>query len=176
MAWSWLGFKSCVLCLFFQTVLYNRQDKRNTLGLANPTQDTYTVVCINTLQSTHKFTCTAAACTNPICGNYQLECCVCKHIYSVQCVVYTHTHTLHSGLYPTFKGIEGSLNRLDPTSNSAFEYLQQLWPCSLCELIALEINRYAMQKGRSKWNNTTTAEIWKFQFLGLPVLRDYMSC
>ena len=55
-----------------------------------------------------------------------------------------------------------------------------------------------MQKGRSKWNNTTTAEIWKFlgisilmgihrlprinnywsreKFLGLPVLRDYMSC
>ena len=90
------------------------------------------------------------------------------------------------------------MNRLDPTSNSAFEYLQQLWPCSLCELIALETNRYAMQKGRSKWNNTTTAEIWKFlgisilmgihrlprinnywsrdKFLGLPVLRDYMSC
>ena len=90
------------------------------------------------------------------------------------------------------------MNRLDPTSNSEFEYLQQLWPCSLCELIALETNRYAMQKGRSKWNNTTTAEIWKFlgisilmgihrlprinnywsrdKFLGLPVLRDYMSC
>ena len=79
-------------------------------------------------------------------------------------------------------------------SNSAFEYLQQLWPCSLCELIALETNRYAMQKGRFKWNNTTT---WKFlgisilmgihrlprinnyrsrdKFFGLPVLRDYMS-
>ena len=77
--------------------------------------------------------------------------------------------SLHSGLYPTFKGIEGSVNRLDPTSNSAFEYLQQLWPCSLCELIALETNRYAMQKGRSKWNNTTTAEIWKF--LGISIFR-----
>ena len=30
--------------------------------------------------------------------------------------------SLHSGLYPTFKGIEGPVNRLDPTSNSAFEY------------------------------------------------------
>ena len=49
--------------------------------------------------------------------------------------------SLHSGLYPTFKGIEGSVNRLDPTSNSAFEYLQQLRPCSLCELIALETYR-----------------------------------
>ena len=65
------------------------------------------------------------------------------------------TASLNSGHYPTFQGVESSTNDLDPTTSSAFEYLEIVWPSSLCELMALETNRYAVQKGVSNWENTT---------------------
>ena len=75
--------------------------------------------------------------------------------------------SLHSGRYPTFQGVEGPTNDLDPTTSSAFEYLELVWPNSLCDLMALETNKYAVQKGVSNWENTTIAEMW--------TLHRYMS-
>ena len=46
--------------------------------------------------------------------------------------------SLYSGRYPTFQGVEGPTNDLDPTTSSAFEYLEIVWPNSLCELMALD--------------------------------------
>ena len=67
--------------------------------------------------------------------------------------------SLNSGHYP---GVEGPTNDLDPTTSSAFEYLEIVWPNSLCELMALETNRYTVQKGVSNWENTTIAEMWTY--------------
>ena len=39
--------------------------------------------------------------------------------------------SLNSGRYPTFQGVEGPTNDLDPTTSSAFEYLEIVWPNSL---------------------------------------------
>ena len=70
--------------------------------------------------------------------------------------------SLNSGRYPTFQGVEGPTNDLDPTTSSVFEYLEIVWPNSLCELMALETNRYAVQKGVSNWENTTITEMWMY--------------
>ena len=102
--------------------------------------------------------------------------------------------SLNSGRYPTFQGVEGPTNDLDPTTSSAFEYLQIVWPNSLC---ALETNIYAVQKGVSNWEKTTIAEMWTYlaiillmgihrlpriknywsrdKFMGIPDLHRYMS-
>ena len=82
-------------------------------------------------------------------------------------------------------------------TSSAFEYLEIVWPSSVCELMALETNRYAVQKGVSNWGNTTIAEMWTYlgiilliginrlpriknywsrdKFMGVPDLHRYMS-
>ena len=41
--------------------------------------------------------------------------------------------SLGSGLYPTFQGIHGPAQDLDPKDNDALEYLRLLWPESLCD-------------------------------------------
>ena len=103
----------------------------------------------------------------------------------------------NSGRYPPFLGNEGPTNDLDPTQSNAFDYLQLVWPSSLCSLLATETNRYALQRRVSNWVNTTTAEIWTFlgiillmgihklprinnywsrdKFMGISVLHQYMT-
>lgn len=65
---------------------------------------------------------------------------------------------------------------------SALDFLKQLWPSALCELIASETNRYAIQKGRRNWSNTNADEVWTFLgiilFMGihrLPRMKNYWS-
>ncbi len=70
--------------------------------------------------------------------------------------------SLGSGLYPAFKGQEGVHQRMDPRSATPLEYLKLLWPDCLVEHIATETDRYALSKGRSKWNNVNKDEIWTF--------------
>ena len=90
--------------------------------------------------------------------------------------------SLQSGLYPTFGGIEGPSRDLPPNENNAFDYFVLLWPVSLCELIALETNRYAMQNGVSNWASVGVDELWTFLAIvvlmgvhRLPRIRNYWS-
>ena len=90
--------------------------------------------------------------------------------------------SLDSGLYPKLRGIHGPAQDLAPNENSVFEYLLLLWPAALCELIALETNRYANQKGVSNWQSVSVAEVWSFLgiiiLMGirrLPRIRNYWS-
>ena len=94
--------------------------------------------------------------------------------------------SLSSGKYPVFHGTEGPTERMDPQLNSALDYVQKLWPLHLCELIAQQTNKYALQRGTARRTGsrrpTTAEEIWTF--LGmvlamsikvLPRLNDYWS-
>ena len=90
--------------------------------------------------------------------------------------------SLGSGLYPTFQGIHGPAQDLNPKDNDALEYLRLLWPESLCELIALETDRYANQKGVTNWVSVSVSEVWSFLgiviLMGvhrLPRIRNYWS-
>ena len=94
--------------------------------------------------------------------------------------------SLSSGKYPTFHGTEGPSERVDPQLTSALEYVQKLWPLHLCELIAQETNKYALQRGTARRTGsrgpTTAEEIWTFlgmvlamSFKVLPRLNDYWS-
>ena len=65
-------------------------------------------------------------------------------------------------------GIEGPSNDANPGDSNALDYLSLPWPATLCELIALETNRYALQRGVAKWRDVSTAEIWTF--LGIVIL------
>ena len=51
--------------------------------------------------------------------------------------------SLHSGLYPKFRGIEGPTHTIYPVDSTAMDYLLLLWPSNLFELIAT----YALQRG-----------------------------
>ena len=60
--------------------------------------------------------------------------------------------------------------------------MQLVWPTSLCELIAVETNRYAQQNNRPKWVDVSTDEVWIFLgivvLMGiywLPQIKDYWS-
>ena len=57
------------------------------------------------------------------------------------------TNSLGSGFYPVFMGIEGPSHDANPGDSNALDYLSLLWPATLCELIALETNRYALVMG-----------------------------
>ena len=89
---------------------------------------------------------------------------------------------LHSGLYPTYVGIEGPTQDIPPSNNTAFEYSLLLWPASLCKLIALETNRYAHQRRICNWQNVSVGEVWTFLAIivlmgihRLPRIRNYWS-
>ena len=91
-------------------------------------------------------------------------------------------HSLASEDYPEFLAMEGPANNLDPCVNSELDFVRLLWPTALCSLIADETNRYAFQKKRKQWVNTSTSEIWTFLgiviLMGihrLPRIRDYWS-
>ena len=90
--------------------------------------------------------------------------------------------SLASGLYPQFSGCEGPSQFLDPSENNELAFVQLVWPTSLCELIAVETNRYARQKKRPKWVDVSTDEVWVFLgivvLMGihrLPQIKDYWS-
>ena len=105
--------------------------------------------------------------------------------------------SLQSGLYPVFRGLEGPAHDINPGNSNALDYLLLLWPASLCELIALETNRYALQRGIASWQNVSTTEVWTFlgiiilmgikrlprisnywsrdSFIGVPSMNQYMS-
>lgn len=71
--------------------------------------------------------------------------------------------SLHSGRYPEFLGVEGPRDRNDPQETSPLEYLFLLWPETLCEVIAVETNRYGRRL--SDWVDVDKDEI--LTFLGL---------
>ena len=55
--------------------------------------------------------------------------------------------------------------------HQALDYVRLLWLTTLCELIAVETNRYAFQRHVRDWTPTSTDEIWAF--LGTIVLMGY---
>ena len=57
---------------------------------------------------------------------------------------------------------------LDPSENNELAFVQLVWPTSLCELIAVETNRYAQQNNCPKWVDVSTADFWIF--LGIVIL------
>ena len=89
---------------------------------------------------------------------------------------------LWNGLYTTFQGIHGPAQDLNPKDKDVLEYLRLLWPESLCDLIALETDRYANQKGVTDWVSVSVSEVWSFLgiviLMGvhrLPRIRNYWS-
>lgn len=90
--------------------------------------------------------------------------------------------SLRSGLYPKFLGSRGPSESRNPSVLSPLDYVKLLWPDCLCELIALETNRYANQEGAKRWVDTSANEIWVFLgivcLMGvkrLPRIRNYWS-
>jgi hypothetical protein len=61
--------------------------------------------------------------------------------------------SLNSGKYPQYLGPHVLYAPMDPRENHFLEYLLLLWPNYLTELIADETNRYALDKGRPKWQS-----------------------
>ena len=70
--------------------------------------------------------------------------------------------SLKSGKYPTFLGMHGPTQQVNPNDGSFLDYLLMLWPAALCQLIAVETNRHALQRGVSGWCDVTGAEVWTF--------------
>ena len=62
------------------------------------------------------------------------------------------------------KGIEGPSHDINPGDSNVLDYLSLLWPTTLCELIAVETNRYDLQRGVANWRNVFTAEIWTYRW------------
>ena len=74
--------------------------------------------------------------------------------------------------YPEFDDtLEGPSSRMNPSNHKALDYVRLLWPTALCELIAVETNRYAFQRHVRDWTPTSADEIWAF--LGTIVLMGY---
>ena len=70
--------------------------------------------------------------------------------------------SLKLGKYPTFLGMHGPTQQVNPNDGSVLDYLLMLWPAALCQLIAVETNRYALQRGVSGWCDVTGTEVWTF--------------
>lgn len=69
--------------------------------------------------------------------------------------------SLNSGCYPEYLGLEGPCSITDPSETEALDYLELLWPPSLCDVIVDETNRYA--KGKlSKWVDVSRDELYTF--------------
>ena len=88
--------------------------------------------------------------------------------------------SLNSGRYPEYLGSEGPRDRNNPEHYTPLDFLFQLWPVSLCDLIVEETNRYG--RGKSKWVDVSRDEL--LAFLGivtlmgikkLPRIRQYWS-
>jgi len=67
-------------------------------------------------------------------------------------------------------------------SSNELAFVQLVWPTSLCELIAVETNRYAKQNNCPKWVDVSTDEVWILLgivvLMGihrLPQIKDYWS-
>ena len=74
--------------------------------------------------------------------------------------------------YPDFDDIlEGPSLPMNPSNHQALDYVRLLWPTALCELIAVETNRYAFQRHVRDWTPTSVDEICAF--LGTIVLIGY---
>ena len=105
--------------------------------------------------------------------------------------------SLKSGKYPEYLGYEGPYVFHDPNSYSPVDFLNLLWPDTLCDVIVEETNRYARDRHRAKWVDVDRAEMWTFlgictlmgihrlprindywsrdSLLGVPVLQEHMS-
>ena len=90
--------------------------------------------------------------------------------------------SLNSGHYPSYLGIEGPTQDCLPGETSALEFLLLLWPESLRELIAVETDRYAHQRGVCHWKDVDVSEVWTFLYIvvlvgihQLPHIRSYWS-
>ena len=70
--------------------------------------------------------------------------------------------SLKFGKYPTFLRMHGPTQKVNPNDGSVLDYLLILWPAALCHLIAVETNRYALQRGVSGWCDVTGTEVWTF--------------
>ena len=64
--------------------------------------------------------------------------------------------------------MHGPTQQVNPNDGSVLDYLLMLWPAALCQLIAVETNRYALLRGVSGWCDVTGAEVWTF--LGIVIL------
>ena len=60
---------------------------------------------------------------------------------------------------------------MNPTNHQALNYVRLLWPTTLCELIAVETNRYTFQRHVRDWTPTNADKFWAF--LGTIVLMGY---
>ena len=90
--------------------------------------------------------------------------------------------SLASGIYLQFGGCEGPSQLLDPSENGELAFVQLVWPSSLCELIAVETNRYAQKNNCPKWVDVSTHEGWIFMGIvvlirihRLPQIKEYWS-
>ena len=78
------------------------------------------------------------------------------------------------GKYPTFLGMHGPTQQVNQNGGSALDYLLMLWPAALSQFIAVETNRYALQRGVSAWCDVTGADVWTF--LGIVILMGLNDC
>ena len=93
------------------------------------------------------------------------------------------TNRRNNPLYPSFRGVEGPAQRMDPGDHDALDYFRELWGGELFELLANETNRYAYGKpDGGSWVATTANEIKAFLgivilmgFHRLPRIADYWS-
>ena len=70
--------------------------------------------------------------------------------------------SLSSGLYPQFQGLQGPRQVTNPQTSNALDFLKLVWPVAVCELLAVETNRYATQNHAKGWYPTTASEMWVF--------------
>ena len=66
--------------------------------------------------------------------------------------------------------LESSILLMNPSNHQALDYVRLHLLTALCELIAVETNRYAFQKHVSDWTLTNEDEIWAFlgTVVGIP--------
>ena len=74
---------------------------------------------------------------------------------------FTGRHPDWNAIHPDFLGVSGPVNRMNPSEHDALDVLRLVWG-EVCELISVETNRYAQQRGVSNWQQTNADEIWAF--------------
>ena len=78
-----------------------------------------------------------------------------------------------SGRYPQFRGLREPAEVTNPHDHDALDFVKLVWPSAVCEMLAVEMNRYAAQNQPKGWFDTTASEIWVF--LGVVILMGNMS-